>query len=202
MSIQSFLLFLGVYATIVVIPGPVVAALVMRSLAHGFRSTIAMQIGLTLADVILLMLVALGLAAVAEAMGSAFLTVRIAGALYLVYLGYKYWTAPVAEIDAPPITGHKKDFLAGLALGLGNPKAIALWAALVPTVVDIRHVTASGYLAMLAVVLIVGPGIDSAYALLASRARVFFRDAGARRNLNRVAGTALIGAGVAVAVRA
>ena len=202
MSLQSFLLFLGVYATVVAIPGPVVTALVMRSLAHGFRSTIAMQLGLTLADGIQLMLVALGLAALAHSMGEAFLVVKIAGALYLIYLGYKYWTAPVAEIAVPPTLAPGKDFLAGLALGLGNPKAIAFWAALVPTVVDIKHITLSGYLAMLSVTLIVGPGIDSAYALAASRARTFFRDSKARRTLNRVAGVALAGAGVAVAVRA
>ena len=125
MSTQSFLLYLGVYALTVVIPGPVVAALVMRSLTHGFRSTIAMQIGLTLADAIQLMLVAFGLAALAQSMGSAFLIVKIAGALYLVWLGYKYWTAPVEEIDVPPMSAPGKDFFAGLALGLGNPKAIA-----------------------------------------------------------------------------
>jgi len=202
MSTQSFLLFLGVYATVVVIPGPVITAMVMRSLAHGFRSTIAMQAGLMLADSIQLMLVALGLAALAQSMGEAFLLVKIVGALYLVYLGYKYWTTPVTDVEVPQVLAPGKDFLAGLALGLGNPKAIAFWVALVPTVVDIQHITVSGYAAMLSVTLIVGPGIDSAYALLAARARKFFRASKARKRLNQVAGTALIGAGVAVAVRA
>ncbi len=199
MTWLSFLAFVSVYALTCVTPGPAVVALVTRGIANGFWPTVPFLLGLVVADVILFTLTAAGLAVIAQAMGEAFLFVKLAGAAYLVWLGYKMWTAPIADIDAPPRT-MKSSLLGGFALGLGNPKALALWIALVPAVVDFGHVTVASYITMLVGPLFIGPAIGLAYILAADRVRVFITTRRARKRVNQVAGTALIGAGVTVAV--
>ena len=157
-------------------------------------------LGLVVADVILLTLTAAGLAVIAQAMGEAFFVVKLAGAAYLIWLGYKYWTAPVEDIALPPRT-TRSSLIGGSLIGLGNPKALALWVALVPTVVDFSH--AHRFELLLHACsrrLFIGPAIGLAYILAASRVRAFVVTVKARRRVNQIAGTALIGAGVTVAV--
>jgi threonine/homoserine/homoserine lactone efflux protein len=199
MTWQAFALYVGVFALAAVSPGPAVVALVTRGIANGFWATVPFMAGLVVADVILLTLVAAGLAVLAQTLGEAFFAVRLAGAAYLIWMGYKFWTARTDRVEAPPQT-TRSSLLGGLALGLGNPKALASWLALVPAVVDFKHITPDGYLAMLAGPLFVGPAIGLSYVLAADRARAFIATAKARRRVNQIAGTALIGAGVTVAV--
>lgn len=199
MSWQSYLLFASVYAFTAFVPGPAVVALVTRGIANGFWPTVPFLLGLVVADVILLTLTAAGLAVIAQAMGEAFFVVKLAGAAYLIWLGYRFWTAPIHDIDLPPRT-TRSSLLGGFALGLGNPKALALWVALVPAVVDFSHLTVSSYLIMLSGPLFIGPAIGFAYILAAARVRALVVTVKARRRVNQIAGTALIGAGVTVAV--
>jgi threonine/homoserine/homoserine lactone efflux protein len=199
MTWQGFLLFAGVYAFTAFVPGPAVVALVTRGIANGFWPTVPFLLGLVIADVILLTLTAAGLAMIAQAMGEAFFVVKLAGAAYLIWLGYRLWIAPIQDIELPPRT-TRSSLLGGFLLGLGNPKALALWLALVPAVVDFGHVTVASYLAMLAGPLFIGPAIGFGYILAASHVRAFIVTRQARKRVNQIAGTALIGAGVTVAV--
>ena len=96
--LHNFLLYCVLYAVAIAVPGPGVIAIVARALgsavsAPPFPPAWASRLG----DLILMTLSAFGLALVAQAMGQLFLIVKIAGGLYLLYLGYKYWTAQVSE---------------------------------------------------------------------------------------------------------
>jgi threonine/homoserine/homoserine lactone efflux protein len=200
MTWTSFVLFVGVYAATAAMPGPAVVALVTRGIANGFWPTLPFLIGLCIADAFLLTLAAFGLAVVAQALGEMFFLVKLAGAAYLIWLGYKFWVTPISDIQ-PAVPNSRSSFLGGFALGLGNPKALALWIALVPAVVDFTRMTMTSYLEMLIVgPLVIGPAIGLAYILAADRVRRFIVTAKARRRVNQVAGTALVGAGVTVAV--
>ena len=101
--LHNLLLYCGIYAAAIATPGPGIFAIIARALNGGFRSTIPAVIGNTLGDLILMSLSALGLAVVARQMGGLFLIVKLAGAAYLIWLGYKSWTAPVtAACSAVP----------------------------------------------------------------------------------------------------
>jgi hypothetical protein len=73
-----------------VTPGPGVFAGVARALASGLGPALAFATGMVGGDIVLLLLVVFGLAAVAETMGELFLFVKIAGGAYLVWLGISY----------------------------------------------------------------------------------------------------------------
>src|SRR5712671_1678505 len=97
LSTHSLLIFAAVYAVAVATPGPGIVTLVARTLGGGFWSAVPNTFGMAAGDLVLMTLSAFGLALVAQAMGDLFLIVKLAGAAYLIYLGYKYWTAPVDE---------------------------------------------------------------------------------------------------------
>lgn len=197
LSLHSLLIYCGVYAIAIAVPGPGIVAIVARALGSGFRTTLPAVAGTVIGDWILMTLSAFGLALVAKAMGSFFLAIKLAGAAYLVYLGYKYWTIKVEEnVGAAPDTGS--GFLAQLGLTLGNPKAIAFFVALLPTVVDLNHVTAISYAELSAVTFVLIPAITLTYAALASKVRGLLTSVKARRRINRGAGAVMIGAAAAV----
>ena len=198
LSWHTTLLYCGLYAAAIAVPGPGIFAIIARALGSGFKSTIPAVIGNTMGDLVLMTLSALGLAIVARQMGSLFLIVRLAGAAYLIYLGWKYWTARTeARSELAP---SRNGFWSQLALTLGNPKAIVMFLAILPSAVDLSRLNAVGYGQLCLCTLVLIPSIEFAYAALAARARLFLSSAKARRRLNKGAGAIMIGAGVGVAV--
>lgn len=195
---HSYLIFLTVMTIAAVVPGPVVMAISARALGSGFRSALPMVIGAGVGDFIVMTLSVLGLAALAQAMGQLFLAVKLIGAVYLVYLGYRMWTATVVE--AAPVPDGRRGFFAQIALSVGNPKTIAFWVALLPTVIDTRGLTLLAYAQIAAACFVVTPIVMALYAALASHVRKFVSSVRARRRINKGAAVAMVGAGVGVAV--
>jgi len=194
--LHAILIYCGIYAIAIAVPGPGIVAIVARALREGMAATVPAVAGNTLGDLILMSLSVFGLAFIAHALGGLFLIVKWAGALYLVYLGYRYWTAPVLEAGAGP--APNRGFVSQLALTLGNPKAIVMFVALLPTVVDLNHLNLIGYGELCACTLVLIPGIEFTYAALAAQARVFLSGAVARRRMNKTAGAIMIGAGIGI----
>ena len=131
---------------------------------------------------------------------SAARTVKLAGAAYLIFLAYKYWTARTGDLIAAAPVGARQSFTSQLFLTLGNPKAIAFFAALLPTVVDLHHVTLVGYAQLASVTLVLLPAITLVYAALAARVRGLMSSARAQTRINRTAAVVMAGAGLGVAV--
>ena len=102
---------------------------------------------------------AFGLALVAQAMGQLFLVVKIAGGLYLLFLGYKYWTAEVSEQSEIIPESASRGFLTQMGITLSNPKAIAFFVALLPTAIDLNRLTLPGYLELVGATLVLIPAI-------------------------------------------
>ena len=78
---------------------------------------------------------------------------------------------------------------------------ILFFLALLPGVIDLDRLSASGLAAMGATIVVVLSGVLSAYAGAAARVRRVFTSARARRAINRGAGTVMAGAAVAIATR-
>ena len=199
LPLHAFAIYCGLYAIAIAVPGPGVVSIVARALGSGLRASIPAAFATALGDWILMTLSAFGLAVAAKAMGPLFLIVKFGGAAYLIYLGCRYWTARVSDTpDVVPV-GARKGFLSQLSLTLGNPKAIAFFAALLPTVVDLHALGVMGYLQLSAASFTLIPLILLSYAALASRVRGLLTSRRARRAINKTAGAVLVGAGVAVA---
>ena len=158
MDFGTLAFFAGILTLAAMSPGPAVVAIVARTLARGRSGSAAFIAGLAVGDVMWLAAAALGMAALAATLGSLFVLVRLAGAAYLLYMAYRLWTArPAAPDFAAPHEGvdGARLFGAGLAVSFGNPKTMAFYLALLPTLVDLNRLSLLGFLEMSAVILVV-----------------------------------------------
>lgn len=204
MSIYGFLTFCTVYVLAVATPGPGIAAVIARSLAHGFKGAPAFVAGFIVGDLVWFGIAATGLAALARTAETVFVVIKWAGVLYLLYLAWKLWTAPAERVA---VTGDDarqhgwRAFAASLMLTLANPKAILFFLALLPTVVDLAHMNVLTFIEISAAIVILMPAVLFSYVFLAARARELFTTPKAVRRLNRSSGVAMAGAAVVVATR-
>jgi len=213
LPLHAYLIYCGVYIAGSVAPGPGMIAIVALALGSGFRATIPAAYGAAVADWTLMTLSLLALSLLAHAVGPEFglahaakswgpllLIVKFTCAAYLIFLGYRYWTAKVPDVPGVVPTCARRGFLSQFSLVVGNPKATAFFVALLPTVVDFQRLNVFGYLQLSAASFTLMPAIALAYAALASRVRGLLAGREARRTINRTAGTILAAAGIGVAV--
>jgi threonine/homoserine/homoserine lactone efflux protein len=204
MSLFTLFAFTVAYVVAVLVPGPGVAAIVARALGGGFWSALPMIVGILVGDLLYLIFALFGLAAIATYFGPIFVVVRWAGALYLLYIAWKFWTAkPGAEQLGPRAREHwLKTFLSGFALTMGNPKTIVFYLALLPTVVPLdKPIGALGFAELTSIVVVVLLAIGCGYAALAAWAREMFTSSKAIRRMNKTAGVIMAGAAAFVVAR-
>ena len=197
--------FLTLTATVAVAaltPGPAVTAIVARAIADGPRPAMAINAGVVTGDLLFFALAAAGMAAAARSFGDFFTVVKILGALYLVWQGVSLWRA-TPRVAVTEGAGHENHFWrnygAGLLLMFGHVQAMLFYAALMPGFVDLATLawTDVGLLALM-LVMVIG-GVNTAYALLATRARHLLANERAQRSIQRTAGALMFVAAALVA---
>lgn len=191
---------------LIVAPGPSVMFIVGRALSYGRASALATVAGNSLGAYTAAVLVACGIGLVLRE-SEAFLSVlRIAGALVLIWLGYKAIRERKAIGLGPAGAAGTRDLALavrqGYWVGLTNPKALIVFAVILPQFVrpEAGHATAQMLLLAIAPVA-VGLCTDMAWALAATRARNWL--SGSRRRneaVGAVGGTLVMGLGVAMLV--
>ncbi|NKI68231.1 LysE family transporter [Collimonas pratensis] len=200
----QYLIFLLAFAASAALPGPEIAALLSRSLAGGWRSSLPLASGIIIGKLIMLSAAVIGLSALLAILGPAFVTLKYAGAAYLVWLGIKKWrTAGQALPSAAnaPATSIIVEIGLGLAMTVTNPLAIAFYMALLPGVINVAGVSWPSYLILCGIIAGAMLAIVLAYGLLAELARKMFRSARAKARLERASGGMMVGVGIVLAAR-
>ncbi|MFP5078433.1 LysE family translocator [Rhizobium sp. YIM 134829] len=203
MTISNLIAYAGALFVAAAIPGPGMTAIVARALGSGFRETFLMGLGLTLGDLVYLTGAVLGLSFLAQSFATLFLIIKIIGALYLLFIAWKLWTAGLISerIEARPPAGGVSAFLSGLFVTLGNPKTMLFYLALLPTLIDLQAVTLKDYLALVVITFITLLAVLLPYILLATRARQLLGRPSALKALNRSAASVLGATAVYIAFR-
>ena len=172
MALNTFLLYLATWTLVALSPGPAVLFSMSQATRHGMRGAAAGTAGILLGHVIVFGAVALGLAALLASYSGAVSTIRIVGALYLMYLGAKMlFSKPrdaqtIAAAPAPP--AHGGLVLQGLVVQLTNPKLLLFVLALLPQFISPDYPLPLQLLIMLAVTVVIDGIALLAYAKLAS----------------------------------
>jgi homoserine/homoserine lactone efflux protein len=198
MNLHLFLAYCVAVAILLLLPGPVVTLVVANSLSHGSRSGLATVVGASIGNAILLGASAIGLIAFFALMSEIFEVIRWVGALYLIWLGIKAWRGHGGDrAGAVPAAkrGSRAVFLQGFLIAITNPKAIVFYIAFLPQFVDSRLPAGPQLMVMIGTMIVMAFLSDSAYALLAGRARGWFTAPGRRRLQGRVSGALLAGLG-------
>jgi threonine/homoserine/homoserine lactone efflux protein len=205
MSFYGVLTFGVAYFLAVATPGPGVAAVIAQGLSRGSAGAPAFIAGFLVGDLIWFFAAAFGLSALAQTAHTAFMCVKYAGAVYLLHLAYKLWSAPARplaqiEHDGFDQPAHRL-FLGTLTLTLSNPKPMLFFLALLPTVVPLETLSVLGHLEIACAIIVILPATLAGYVLIASRARIWLKDPKAIKLMNRGSGTLMAAAAVAVATR-
>lgn len=201
-SVEVLFGFAIAYIVMLITPGPAVAAVIARASVVGARRTAPFILGIGIGDGLIFTAAAAGLAAMAAALGDLFMLLKWVGAAYLLYLAYKLWRAPAADAVAPAMRGEGvKLFGLGLALTLGNPKALAFFLALLPALIDLPSLTVAGGAVIGGLMLTCWCAVGFGYAFAASRARKAMSGVRAVKAMNRAAAGMMAAAAAAIAAR-
>lgn len=195
--------FLAISVLLILIPGPDTAVVTKNALLGGRRLGVAAAIGVSTGLVIWTAAAALGIATLLKASDVAFNALKIAGAVYLVWIGVQMLRArdTLGSAAGPPAgRGHSVRALRqGLLSDLGNPKIAVFFTSFLPQFVH-GHGSAFGPLLVLGGIF---AGLTlvwlAAYAVAVGRASAFIRRPLVRKTLDRFTGLVLIGFGIRLA---
>lgn len=208
-SVDQILTFGLAALIIIVIPGPSVVFTIGRALAYGRRVALATVAGNTLGLVTIVALVALGLGVIVQESIVVFTVLKLAGAAYLVWLGYEAVRRrkEFLSADAPDLlTGTPMTWARavrqGYVVGASNPKGYMMLAAVLPQFVDRGEGHVQLQMLMLGLLATtIGLVSDSVWALVASQLRTWFSRSPKRGEaMGTVGGVSMIGLGVGLAV--
>ena len=201
MSPDVFLAYFIACIVIVLVPGPTVTLIVANSLRHGTRSGLANVLGTQIGLAILIAIAGIGLTTAIAAMGHWFEWLRLAGAAYLIWLGFKMIRDSRAGTEAGTVPARPRGgfVLQGVIVALSNPKTLIFFGAFFPQFIDANRPYALQIVIMGATALACAAISDSAYALIGGRSGRGLSEARARL-MSRIGGSFLIGGGVWLAV--
>lgn len=154
-------------------PGPDMALFLSRTLgggrAHGFAALAGAMSGLLVHT----FAAALGLSALLAASAHAYGAVKLAGALYLLYLAYgalRHGAALRLEGQGAAAGSLARSYLTGLLINLTNPKIVLFFVTFLPQFIDVGDAAASQKFFFLGLVFIaVAVAINAGIILAASR---------------------------------
>ncbi len=201
MDFATLALFFVTALAIAISPGPGILYVAARTLAGGRAEGLASSFGTGLGGLVHVAAGAVGVSALVMASAEAFTILKLAGALYLVWIG----TKTIREARLPfqtkvVTTGAARAFREGILVEAFNPKTAAFFLAFLPQFVD----PSAGpvWLQFLVLGLIsvgLNTAVDVVVALLASRARsIAMGRPTMLRRLRTVAGGLIAGLGLAL----
>lgn len=201
MPFELWLAFAVASAALLAIPGPTVMLVVSYALGAGRRSGLATVPGVTLGDFTAMTISLLGAGAVLAASATLFTVLKLAGALYLIWLGVQLWrTKPALEAQAAARPAPmRRMFWSAYVVTALNPKSIVFFIAFVPQFIDPAQPATAQFAVLEATFLALAAANAALWAMLASRMRAFFQRPAARRRAMRIGGGFMIAAGLLTA---
>ena len=164
---------------LIVIPGPGVLFVIGRALAHGRRTALATALGHAAGNYVVAAFVAVGLGTLLQRSVEVFVIVKIAGALYLIWLGIhairqRKSLASAMAVAVPPQEGWQA-LRDGVVVGITNPKAYILFGAILPQFVNrsVGHVPEQ-MLILALISVFIGAISDCSWGFAASAVRAWF----------------------------
>ena len=173
MDLANLALFSAAALAIAVSPGPGIFYVAARTLAGGRGEGLASSFGTGLGGLVHVAAGAVGVSALVMASAEAFTILKLAGALYLVWIGIKAIREARQPFEAKvTTTGAARAFREGIVVEALNPKTAAFFLAFLPQFVD----PSAGpvwlqFLLLGLISVVLNTAVDVVVAMLASRAR-------------------------------
>ncbi|MGK5026103.1 LysE family translocator [Janthinobacterium sp. RB2R34] len=201
MHFSNWLLFCGVALLVTFSPGPAVLLAISNSIAVGPRRAMVSSLGNGVGLFIISGVAMAGMGVVLATSATAFMLLKLAGALYLVYLGIKQWRSKTsivaaAEVSQQPHAANPNSngrlFRQGLTVALTNPKAILFFSALFPQFITQGDPVALQFAVLTTSFVACAMLAHLFYATLARLLKSQLASPGRARLFNRISGGAFV----------
>lgn len=193
--------FLALSALLIVMPGPDTAVVTKNALLGGRRGGMLTAVGVTAGLLVWTLAASLGIAALLRASEVAFLILKLAGALYLAWLGVQLLRGrdQLAAVGAERPRSSGKALRQGLLSDLGNPKVAIFFTSFLPQFVHGGAVFLPLLLLGTAFAVLTMVWL-AAYSLLVGTSTALVNHPSVRKALDRATGVVLIAFGVRLAL--
>ena len=197
----ELLLYAGGMALLWAVPGPVWLALTARALSGGFASAWPLAVGVAIGDIIWPLAAIFGLTWILSVYGDFLLILRWFAALVFIVMGVllirKPAATPIADgrLTRP---GALAGFLTGIAVVIGNPKAILFYMGVLPGFFDLGRLQAIDIVIILIISGLIPMIGNIGLALFLDRARRLLSNPESIRRVNLISGVLLIAVGMAI----
>ncbi|WP_425918297.1 LysE family transporter [Acinetobacter sp. TSRC1-2] len=188
MSYQVWLAYMLACWVISISPGAGAIASMSSGLNYGFRRGYWNALGLQLALLLQIGIVAAGVGVLFATTPWAFLVVKWFGVSYLLYLAYLQWQAPTQSIEIqqePPDKSIAKLVLHGFLINMSNPKAIVFLLAVLPQFLDLSKPQWIQYLIMAATMVTIDLIVMAGYTGLAAKVLRLLKSPKQQKYMNR-----------------
>ena len=188
MSYQIWIAYMLACWVISVSPGAGAIASMSSGLNYGFKHGYWNAVGLQLALLVQIAIVAAGAGVLFATTPWAFLIVKWFGVGYLLYLAYLQWTAPTESIEIQqdlPNKSRSKLILHGFLVNMSNPKAIVFLLAVLPQFLDLSKPQWIQYVIMAATMISIDLIVMAGYTGLAAKVLRLLKSPKQQKYLNR-----------------
>lgn len=200
-SLADLALYAGAVAILFATPGPVWVAMVARALSGGFAAAWPLALGVVVGDALWPALAIFGVSWAASAHEGVLPALRLVASGIFLGMGarlLRHADRPIRADGRLTRPGALAGFVAGLAVILGNPKAILFYIGVLPGFFDLSRIGAWDVVAIIAISTAIPLGGNLLLAAGLGRVRRLLSAPAALRRMNSGAGILLIAVGIAI----
>lgn len=198
MAFENWIAFCAIALLATATPGPAALLVSVNSVSYGFRKSLFTVIGNMTGLFIMSGFSVIGLSALVLHSAVGFGVVKIAGAIYLIYLGLKMWRHGLVKLETRKTQGAKSNwslYVQGVLIALTNPKAIVFTTALFPQFISLAEPLLPQFSLLVLSFMSLSLICLSAYGLLAHAARHKAQKIVSNKASGKMVGGTFIGAG-------
>ena len=185
---------------VVIVPGPTVTLIIANTLSFGTRAGVLNVAGTQLGLILMIGLLAISFQVVAQQLERFLIIIRLLGAIYLIWLGYKIFTSQSLMMRIRDKKySNNKFVLQGFLVIWSNPKAFLFLGAFIPQFLDTNQITGLRIVYLGFLFMLIGAIFDSAYAVVFGKFRSLM-SSNYLKLLNRIGGSLLVLLGLWLAI--
>lgn len=137
LAIETIGMFFAASVALAMAPGPDNLFVLAQSALHGKKAGLLVTLGLCTGLFVHTTAVALGIAVIFQTSEFAFVTLKLVGAAYLLYLAYGAFNAGASSAGKTPESSSARElYLRGIIMNATNPKVALFFLAFLPQFTD------------------------------------------------------------------
>ena len=202
-SALDLLFYAGALLVLFATPGPVWVALLARAMSGGFGAAWPLAVGVTIGDALWPLVAIFGLTWIVTQFSQFMTVMHWIAAITFVVMGallIRHAGKGISSDSRLTKPGRWAGFATGVAVVIGNPKAILFYMGVLPGFFDLTRVTALDIAAIIALSVAIPLTGNLLLAASIDRARRLLTSPSALRRMNLIAGGLMIAVGIVIAL--